>query len=366
MKKICVQSESGKKYNILIDHNILNQIGLHIKKLNIGNSAFIITSPKIGKLYLTPIVNSLKKSGIKDISINLVPDGERYKNEKSWIRLTGKIVQFNKTDDKKIFVLNLGGGVIGDLGGFVASTYNRGSGYIQVPTTLLAFVDCGIGGKVGVNFASVKNVIGSFYQPQLVYADLDLLKTLNKRELKSGLAEVVKYGVISSPELFKFLEDHLNQIFSLDKKAIQKIVIDGYSIKADLVKRDEFDKKNIRIVLNYGHTIGHAVESASKYAYRHGEAISIGMVCANDIAVKLGLLDKSVADRIENLLLKIGLPVKIKNHNINTIMHFFWKDKKFVNGKNKFVLLRKLGTTKIVQDIPIDVITDIIKNRFTK
>lgn len=366
MRKIPVQSQSGKKYDILIGHNILDQIGSYIKKLNVGNSAFIITSPRIGKLYLSTVKNSLKKTGIKDISSNFIPDGERYKNEKSWKKLIDDIVQFNKTDDKKIFVLNLGGGVIGDLGGFVAATYNRGIRYVQVPTTLLAFVDCGIGGKVGINYSSTKNILGAFHQPALVYADLDLLKTLPLRELKSGLAEVVKYGAIRSPELFEFIEDNLNRIFSLETKAIEKIVNDGYSIKAAIVRKDEFDQKNIRITLNFGHTIGHAVESASKYAYRHGEAISIGMVCANDIAVKLGLLDKSLAARVENLLLKIGLPVKIKNHDINTIMNFFWKDKKFISGRNKFVLLKKLGTTKIIQDVPINVITNVIKNRFTK
>jgi 3-dehydroquinate synthase len=190
------------------------------------------------------------------------------------------------------------------------------------------------------------------------------LKTLNKRELRSGLAEVVKYGAICSPDLFEFIEDNIDKIFALDKRTIERIVMDGYTIKADIVHKDEFDNKDLRIILNFGHTIGHAVEFASNFAYRHGEAISIGMVCANDIAVRLGLLDKSLAARIENLLLKIGLPVRIKNHNMPAIMNSFRRDKKFINGKNRFVLITKLGRTMIKESISETIIKDVIKKRF--
>ena len=365
LKKLRAKVGSGRDYDILIGHNSLDDIGEHIKKLKIGTSAFVITSPKIGKLYLRPVRQSLKKHGIDSIPA-YVPDGERYKNQQSYNKLLHEIDKFNKIGGNKLFVLNLGGGVICDIGGYVAATFNRGVDYIQVPSTLLAFVDCGIGGKVGINFEKTKNLIGTFRQPRLVFADLNLLKTLNTRELRSGLAEVVKYGVIHSPDLFEFIEDNIDKVFSLDKKTIEKIVVAGYSIKADIVKEDEFDTKDIRIVLNFGHTIGHAIEFASKYAYRHGEAISIGMVCANDISVRLGLLDKGVAARVENLLQKIGLPTRIKNLNINALMKALGKDKKFVNGINRFVMITELGKHKIEENIPDKLIKDVIKKRFAK
>lgn len=365
MDKIKVQVEGGRGYDILVGYNVINKIGQYIKPLNLGNSIFLITSPKIGKLYLKPVLDGLKHSGFNDVKVNIVPDGERYKSYTSYQKLMYKLLKFSDNDTKKVFIINLGGGVVGDLGGFVAATYKRGISYVQIPTTLLALADCGIGGKVGVNFNGTKNIVGAFHQPKLVYADISLLSTLSKRELKSGLAEVVKYGVIRSPKLFEFIENNIDNIFSLDKKVMKRIVLESYSIKADVVKKDEFDNKDIRIQLNYGHTIGHAIEAASKYAYRHGEAISIGMSCANDIAVKLGLLDKSVAARIENLLIRIGLQVRIKNHNLAEIMHYFWSDKKFVNGKNKFIFATKIGAITIKEDVDVKIITEAIKSRFT-
>lgn len=366
MKTITVDIQGGRKYDIKIGHAVLAGIGQHIKKLDVGHSVFLITSPRISKHYLTPLLRSLQAAGFKDIKVEKVPDGEKHKNHKSYEKLLTSLLLFNKDDNKKIFVVNLGGGVVGDLGGFVAATYRRGVDYVQVPTTLLAFVDCGIGGKVGINFKTTKNIIGAFHQPKLVYADLSLLRTLNKREMRSGLAEVVKCGVIKSPQLFERVEAHIDDIFALDKRVIDEIVAECYTIKAEVVSKDELDKKGIRAVLNYGHTIGHAIEAASKYAYRHGEAVSIGMACANDIAVKLGLLHKNVAARIENLLTRIGLSVSIKKCSLADIMSFFWRDKKFVNGKNRLVFATKIGATKIVEDVPVGIIESVIKNRYVR
>jgi len=366
MKKISVRVEGGRGYDILIGYNVLSKIGSEIKPLNVGERVFLITSPKIGKFYLASLENALKQAGYNEISVNYVADGEKNKSYTSYKRLLTQLLSFSEDSEKKVFVINLGGGVVGDLGGFVAATFKRGISYIQVPSTLLAFVDCGIGGKVGIDFEGAKNIVGSFHQPKLVFADLSLLGTLSKRELRSGLAEVVKYGVIHSVELFEFVENNVDKIFSLDHKVVERIVMESYSIKAAIVFQDEFDTKGIRARLNFGHTIGHAVESASKYSYRHGEAVSIGMVCANDIAVKLGLMDKGVAARIENLLIKIGLPIKIKNCVLTEIMNYFWRDKKFVNGKNRFILGTNLGETKIVEDVSVKVIEEVIKNRFAK
>jgi 3-dehydroquinate synthase len=368
LKKLKVIVEGGRGYDVLVGHNTIKDIGKFIKPLNIGNSVFIITSPKIGGLYLKSLIAGLRNSDFKNIKTVYVPDGEKNKNIKWYDKVINALAEYDASQNGEVFVINLGGGVIGDLGGFVAATYKRGMGadYIQVPTTLLACVDCGIGGKVGINLNTFKNMQGAFYQPKLVFADLNILKTLNKRELKSGFAEIIKYGVIHSQELFEYIENNINKIFSLDKQAINKIVMESYTIKADLVKKDERDTGGIRIKLNYGHTIGHAVEAASKYAYRHGEAISIGMVCVNDISVRLGLLDKSVAARIENLVIKAGLPNTIGNCSLKDIMHYLKLDKKFVNGENRFVLATKIGKVTIKSNISENVITNVIKNRFTK
>jgi 3-dehydroquinate synthase len=364
MRKIRVKIDGGRGYDILVGFGILPRIGRHIRRVGVRGSVFLITSPAIGRHYLNPLLKGLRAGGCKDIRVNHVPDGEKHKNVAWAEKLLRKLGQFAGSD-KDVFVVNLGGGVIGDMGGFVAATYRRGIAYIQVPTTLLAFVDCGIGGKVGVNLDGAKNLVGSFHQPRLVCADLALLDTLAKRELRSALAEVVKYGVIQDHRFFEYVEGNIDKVFSLDRSVIEYIAVKCYTMKADIVRQDEFDRKGIRMRLNFGHTIGHAIESASNYAYRHGEAVSIGMVCANDISVKLGLMEKSVAARIENVLIKIGLPVKAKNHNLDRIMKFLRLDKKSINGKNRFVLATGIGKTRIKENIPERVIRDVIKNRFS-
>ncbi|MEK7474148.1 MAG: 3-dehydroquinate synthase [Candidatus Coatesbacteria bacterium] len=365
VNKIRVRVGGGRDYDILVGFGILGQLGRRIRRLGLRGKAFVITSPAIGKLYLRDLLKALNRGGYRDIRVAYLPDGEKNKSFASYRRIMRQAVGFCASEDEKLFVVNLGGGVVGDLGGFVAATYRRGVDYVQVPTTLLAFVDCGIGGKTAVNLDGIKNTVGAFHQPRLVHADLDLLKTLSKREVRSALAEVVKHGVIRSPGLFDLVESHVDKVFSLNREVMTQVVLTNYRIKADIVRRDEFETKGIRTVLNYGHTIGHAVESASRYAYRHGEAVSIGMVCANDIAVELAMLDRSVAARIENLLIRIGLPVRIKNHDLARIMHFFWMDKKFVNGKNRFVLATGIGKTRIREGVPLRLVERVVRNRFT-
>ena len=363
MKRIHVGLEAGRGYDILIGHDVLKNFGKRIRALDLGDNIFLITSPRIGNLYLQPLLKSLKSAGYRDVKVSEIPDGERYKSDASHRRLLKSILDIDKNQNKRLLIVNLGGGVIGDLGGYVASIYRRGTDYIQVPTTLLAFVDCGIGGKVGINFNGIKNIVGSFHQPRLVYADLNLLNTLSKREIRSGLAEVVKHGIITSYSQFEFIEENVANLFSLNRKVIDQIVTDNYSVKARIVERDEFDTKGIRATLNYGHTIGHAVEAASHYAYRHGEAVSIGMVCVNDIAVKIGLLDRNIAARIENLLVRIGLPVSIKNCETADIMTYFWRDKKFLHGKNRLVFITDIGKTRILEGIPVAVIRSVVEGR---
>ena len=363
MEKISINIEKNRAYDILIGRDNLDTIGTHIMAMNIGESIFIITDSRVGALYADGLIGIFKKAGFHDICLAKFPNGEKHKNLKTYTGLITKLAKFDGGLNKNILVVNLGGGVPGDIGGFVAATFNRGVNYVQIPTTLLANVDSGIGGKVGIDFEGIKNKLGSFHQPKLVFVDLNLLKTLNSREMKSGLAEVVKYGVIEDPSLLETIEEHLEDILGLNLDIIEQIVIKSYRIKARIVEQDEKDNKGIRMVLNYGHTIGHAVESAARFKYSHGESISIGMVCVNDIACELGLLNRQDAKRIETLLSKIGLPVKIANCKLMDIMKFLKHDKKSVNGVNRFILPLRLGKTEIRDSIPEKIIKKVISKR---
>lgn len=366
MRRIRVRVGGGRAYDIFVGFRTLGRAGRQIKRAGLRGRAVLITSPTIGRLYQRAVAGSLRAAGYHDIAVCRVPDGERHKTFAWYHRVLGMILQRAKLggDQKDVFVVNLGGGVIGDLGGFVAASFRRGTAYVQIPTTLLAFVDCGIGGKVGVNLDGVKNAVGAFHQPRLVWADLSLLKTLPRREIRSALAEVVKYGVIESASFFDFIESNVGRIFSLDGAVLERVALTSYKIKAGIVGQDEFDTRGIRARLNYGHTIGHAVESASEFAFRHGEAVAFGMACANDIAVKMRLLNKGVSARIEKLLINIGLPVRIKRRSMADIMRYFWRDKKFAGGKNKFILPAGLGRTVIRENIPLRLITETIEGRF--
>jgi len=365
MTKISINLDKNRAYDILVGRDNLDTIGTSIKAMNIGESIFIITDSKVGALYAKRLIDVFKRAGFQDIDLAKFPNGEKNKNITTYSELMTNLAKFDGSLNKNILAVNLGGGVPGDMGGFVAATFKRGINYVQIPTTILANVDCGIGGKVGIDFNNIKNLLGAFHQPKLVFVDLSLLKTLNLREIRAGLAEVVKYGVIEDPSLLLDIGNHLKDILALNLDAIEPIVTKSYRIKARIVEQDEKDTKGIRMVLNYGHTIGHAVESAAGFKYSHGESISIGMVCANDIAGELGIFSRQEAERIETLLSKIGLPVKIANCKLADIMRFLTHDKKSVNGANRFVLPLQIGKTEIKSAIPQELIKKVIKKRMT-
>jgi 3-dehydroquinate synthase len=350
-------------HQILIGADCLGQVGVQIKKLGIGSSAFIITNTTIAALYQKPLLKSLAKAGIRDWAIFRLRDGEKYKNQLEWQKALAMLAAFDNGENKKVFIINMGGGVVCDLGGFVTATYHRGIAYVQIPTTLLACVDSGVGGKVGVNLGKYKNSVGAIWQPRLVFADLALLKTLKLRQIKSGLAEVIKYGISMDPALLAFVNGHSREILACEKAALLQICRKSYQHKVAIVEQDVRDKKDIRIVLNYGHTIGHAVESASRYAYTHGEAVAIGMACANDIAVALGRLKKSTADACEAIIQKAGLPTRIKNCRLQDILESMKNDKKFIHNANRFVLISAIGRTKIVENIPHALIKKVVTRR---
>ncbi|MFA5393953.1 MAG: 3-dehydroquinate synthase [Candidatus Ratteibacteria bacterium] len=363
MKTISVNLNKNMAYDIVVGCDNLDTIGTRLKALDIGESIFIITDAKVGGLYAKRLVAIFKKSGFHDVGLAKFPAGEKSKNIKTYTGLLTGLAKFDGGLNKHILVVNLGGGVPGDIGGFVAATFNRGVSYVQIPTTLLANVDSGIGGKVGIDFHNIKNKVGSFHQPKLVFVDLSLLKTLNLKEIRSGLAEVVKYGVIADPFLFKYVEEHVKDVLALNLGVIGPIVEKSYRLKARIVEQDEKDTKGIRMVLNYGHTIGHAVESAAGFKYSHGESVSIGMVCANDIACETGVFASAEAERIEILLSKIGLPVKIAHGKLADIIRFLKHDKKSVGGANRFVLPVKLGKTEVRSAISPELIKKVIKKR---
>ncbi len=353
----------GRFHAIHLGQGALDSLGWRIAELQAGNAVFIITSRRIGRLYLAPVLKSLRGAGFSSIAVHRMPDGERYKNAEQWEKALTAMARFDDSAERKMLVLNLGGGVVGDLGGFAAASYHRGIPYVQVPTTLLGAVDCGVGGKTGINLGPFKNSVGAIWHPAMVFTDLSFLRTLSRRQLKSGLAEVIKYAVSMHPPLLSFLERKKDEILALDSGALLHISRLCYRLKADVVERDHRDTKGIRVVLNYGHTVGHAVESASHYALTHGESVSIGMVCANDIALRLGLLEAAAARRVEHVLTHYRLPVRIRHCRRDDILTSMRNDKKFVAGKNRFVLLDKLGRTVVREGIPLEVIREVVEAR---
>ncbi len=347
----------------MIGRKNLGTIGSRLKAMGVSESLFIITDSKVGGLYAEKLIGVFRKAGFRDIGLAKFPAGEKNKNIKTYVGLMTRLARFDGGLNKRILVVNLGGGVTGDVGGFVAATFNRGVGYVQIPTTLLANVDSGIGGKVGIDFHNIKNKVGSFHQPKLVFVDLNLLKTLDIREVRSGLAEVVKYGVVSDPAFLGYVEKYIKDSLALNLDVIELIVEKSYRIKAKIVEQDERDTRGIRMILNYGHTFGHAVESAAGFKYSHGEAVSIGMVCVNDLACELGIFSRPEAERIETLLLKIGLPVKVSGCKLTDIVRFLKHDKKSIDNANRFVFPVKIGKTEIRSGVSPELVKKVLKKR---
>lgn len=354
-------SIKGRSYAIVIGRDIMKSLVCLIKKLNIGDSAYTITNRVVFDRYGKILNRSLKEKGF-GVRFKLVPDSEKSKSLKTAGAVINDIAGYDKK--KKVFIVALGGGVVGDLAGFIAAIYKRGIPYIQVPTTLLAQVDSSIGGKTAVDLTVGKNLVGAFYQPRLVFCDVGLLKTLEPRQIRSGLAEVIKYGIIKDRLLFKYLENNFNDVLGLKKPDLEFIVRRCAAIKADIVRQDEQEEKGIRTVLNFGHTIGHAIEAAGGYkGYNHGEAIALGMLVASDISREMKLIDDSVTERIESLIRVMGLPVRIEKVSLRAIYNAHFRDKKFIGARNRFVLIDDIGKTRITQNIPASLIRKCLIKR---
>jgi 3-dehydroquinate synthase len=338
-----------RSYDIVIGNGLLDGIGARLKAYGPSPKAALVSNPTVFALYGERVTDSIKKAGF-DLEHVIIPDGEEYKNLETLKRIYDELLKHGL--DRKSALIALGGGVVGDITGFAAATYMRGISYIQIPTTLLAQVDSSVGGKTGVDHKLGKNMIGAFWQPGLVLIDPVTLKTLPKKQLLAGLAEVIKYGVIYDGELFGFLEANRESILNLDDKAITYIIRRSCEIKADVVSKDERES-GLRAILNYGHTIGHAIETATGYIrYLHGEAVAIGMHLEAKLSQLLKGIDERQVFRIKALIDSYGLPSEIpKDINRVDILSSMQLDKKAVAGKLKFILPESIGAVKIREDI---------------
>lgn len=333
-----------RSYPIYVGEGTLDRAGEFLGKAGLGKKVAVITNPTVAKLYLQPVQEAVKKAGFGVTSV-MIPDGEEHKELGSlasvYDRLIGARLERNSC------VMALGGGVVGDLAGFAAATYLRGVPYVQVPTTLLAQVDSSVGGKTGINHRDGKNLIGAFYQPRFVLIDVSVLQSLPRRELAAGLAEVIKYGIIEDAELFGHLERKMDSLSSPDREFLIKIIVTSCAVKARVVEKDERED-DYRAVLNFGHTIGHALEAATGYRkYLHGEAVAIGMAMAASLSTRLGFCDQPSLERIRRLIESAGLPSAIPPEvSPRDLIQGMEVDKKAARGKIKFVICEGIGMTR--------------------
>jgi 3-dehydroquinate synthase len=331
----------ARSYPICIGTGTLGELGSRMHGMPLGRRGAVITNPVVGALYVEPVVRGLEDAGFEPTVIE-VPDGEEHKNL-AWLAfLYDRLVQAHL--DRQSPILALGGGVVGDLAGFTAATFLRGVPLIQVPTTLLAQVDSSVGGKTAVNHAAGKNLIGAFYQPRLVWIDVQTLRTLPPREVRAGMAEVIKYAATLSASLFELLERRIEDLLALDEELLIRTVTECCRLKAMVVSQDEREA-GYRSVLNFGHTIGHAVEALTEYRrYLHGEAVAIGMAIAVRLSRKTGRCTAEVERRLLELLERAGLPVFVPEELLGPgLLLAVETDKKVSGGKIKFVCIEAIG-----------------------
>ncbi|MGD0338559.1 MAG: 3-dehydroquinate synthase [Bacteroidota bacterium] len=356
-----------RSYPIVIGEGILSSLTAMVRERLSSTEGVVISDRTVAELYMPAVRRALRNTAISITSI-IIPPGEQQKN----INRVNTIisVMLRKRLSRTAAVFALGGGVVGDLAGFVAAIYQRGIDFIQIPTTLLAQVDSSVGGKVGVNHPLGKNMIGAFHQPRFVLADSTVLVTLPPREFICGLGEVIKYGIIADDEFFQYLEKHLDEIVSLDPEVVMHTIARCCSLKADIVRNDEREKavSGGRAVLNFGHTIGHAIEAAVGYrGIKHGEAVLLGMLVESRMANLLGILDEGEYKRIASLINRLALPNILPSLSNGKLVAFMSHDKKVKEKKIHFIIPTKIGSVQIVGDVPQRVVKqslDDLKNFF--
>lgn len=347
-----------RSYPIYIGLGVLSETGRLMKERLLSSACAVVSHREILELHGKVLEKSLEDAGIRAHFI-VVPQGEESKSWETAGWLHGQLIDLKL--DRNLSVMAFGGGVVGDLAGFVASTYLRGVDFVQVPTTLLAQVDSGIGGKTALNHVKGKNLIGSFYQPRLVVVDPSLTKTLLLRERRSGLAEVVKHGVIADRRLFELLEKARESTL-YDVGTLVEMISMNCAIKARFVERDERDVVGVRASLNFGHTLGHALEIQGHLSLRHGEAVAVGMVFAADIATNRGLMQRGDADRLKHLLEGLHLPTRIPLREADPVFDAMRKDKKVDAGMIHFVLPRGIGMEPAVEPVSESEIMETMEN----
>jgi 3-dehydroquinate synthase len=350
---------NDRSYEILVGEGLLCDLGKRCAKLGLGRRCVVISDSNVGPLYGDQVLRTLAQAGF-DASMIGFPAGETAKKMANVEKCYNELARLRL--ERKSFVVALGGGVVGDLAGFVAATYLRGLPFVQVPTTLLAQVDSSVGGKVGVNLKAGKNLVGAFHQPRLVLCDLDTLKSLPDREFRSGFAEVIKYGIIYDASLFRRLERDLNRLLKRNTHSLASAIARCCAIKADVVSQDETET-GLRAILNFGHTIGHALEAISKYGeYLHGEAISIGQVLAAQLSAELTTLPAGDVQRIRTLFRNAGLPVdlRIAGRQKEALLGAMRLDKKVADGQLKFVLARKIGQVEYGHAVPESLLRKVL------
>ena len=338
---------------IVIGHGIADRVSTLLDSHAIGARRFVVSSPTIWRLHGARIQQALKT----DEPI-LLPDGERYKTLSSVSRVYDRLIRAGA--DRGSAIVALGGGVLGDTAGFAAATFLRGITLVQIPTTLLAQVDSAIGGKVGVNHSLGKNLIGAFHQASLVVVDPQFLSTLPRREFRSGLYEVIKYGMIASRGLFDRLANHTRAVVAKDPEVLTPAIEESCRIKADVVSKDERES-GLRRILNYGHTVGHALEAVTKYRrFRHGEAVAIGMLAAADLAVARGALAATDRDALASLIAALGPLPSVADLSIRDMLDAIRRDKKVVNGRLHFVIAIEIGATMTIDDVTEDELAAVL------
>lgn len=346
-----------RSYPILIKEGLLGTIGADLVGRNFAKRYIIIADDHVAELFAAQLQQSFAAVGI-ECDLITFPRGEASKHLGTVASLASSLAKLGV--DRKDALIALGGGVTGDITGFVAASYMRGIPFIQIPTTLLAQVDSSVGGKTGVDIPEGKNLVGAFYQPKCVYIDPAVLKKLPVSELLNGLAEVIKYGVIWDATFFTYLQENLAAIMALDPLALENVIGRCCSIKAEVVAADERES-DLRRILNYGHTIGHAVEAASGYSLDHGLAVAIGMVAVNGLAVAKGLMAGEAAGQVRDLLIAYGLPVDIPaEYDRRLIKDYLKTDKKTVGGRPFFVLPIKIGGVIVTDDVTDALVDQVI------
>ncbi|MDD4923868.1 MAG: 3-dehydroquinate synthase [Dehalococcoidales bacterium] len=357
MKSLNVEL-GNKSYDILIGSGLLDRTADLLCEAVFAKKYIIVTNPTVDKLFGNKVKENLSTRNLP-LDLLTVPDGEKYKSLDSAGSLyEGLTACFAERGTP---ILALGGGVIGDLAGFVAATYMRGVPLIQIPTTLLAQVDSSIGGKVAVDHGKLKNKIGAFYQPHLVISDTDTLRTLPQKEFANGMAEVIKSAVIRDISFFIFIKENLTAIMKQGGDIIEDMVFRAAAIKASIVMQDERDT-GLRNILNFGHTIGHAIESVSKFKISHGQAVAIGMIAEAKIARSMGTFEKYELEELEKLISHCGLPTRMPEIDRSSILRAMQHDKKIASGKIRFALPRNIGDVYLTDTVEPDIVREAMED----